>query len=115
MESNGSVGLDKAESILDQLLKFTAQLAACGNDPQVDAQALAEACGKRLEELKLAMPQDQKNTLAAKIQVLGKMQDLYTRTQVCLEILQRKSNRAAAEVRSLSKAKLANIQQGRIG
>jgi len=119
MESNGSVGLDNAESILDQLLKFTAQLAECENDPQVGVQALADACGKRLEELKLAIPQDQKNTLAAKTQVLGKMRDLYTRTQVCLGILQRKSNRAAAEVQGLSKAKLAitayNIQQGRIG
>ena len=57
--------------------------------------------------------------LAAKTQVLGKMRELYTRTQVCLEILQRKSNRAAAELRSLSKAKLAitayNTQQGRRG
>ena len=58
MESNGSVGLNDAESILDQLLKFTAQLSECGNDPQVDAQALADACAKRLEDLKLAMPQD---------------------------------------------------------
>ena len=114
MGNNGSGWLDNAEPILDQLLKFTAQLEECGNDLQVDTQAVADACTKRLEELKLAMPQDQKNTLAAKIQVLGKMQDLYTRTQVCLEILQRKSNRAAAEFQSLSRGKLAittyNIQ-----
>ena len=119
MESNGSVGLDNAESILDQLLKFTAQLAECGNDPQVDAQALADACAKRLEELKLAMPQDQKGSLAAKTQVLGKMRDLYTRTQACLEILERKSSRAAAELQNLSRAKLAitayNTQRGRRG
>ncbi len=119
MESNGSGWLDNAESILDQLLKFTAQLAECGNDPQVDARALADACAKRLEELKQAMPRDQKDSLAAKTQVLGKMRELYTRTQVCLEILERKSNKAAAELRSLSKAKLAitayNTRQGRRG
>ncbi len=107
MESNGSGRLDIAESILDQLLKFTAQLAECGNDPQVDAQALADACAMRLEELKLAMPQDQKSSLVAKTQVLGKMRDLYTRTQVCLEILERKSSRAAVELQRLSRSKLA--------
>jgi hypothetical protein len=119
MESNSSGWLDNAESILDQLLKFTAQLAECGNDPQVDARALADACAMRLEELKQAIPQEQKNVLAAKTQVLGKMRDLYTRTQACLEILDRKSNRAAAELQSLSRAKQAitayNTRQGRRG
>ena len=119
MESNESGSLDNAESILDQLLKFTAQLAECGNDPQVNAQALADACAKRLEALKQVMPQDLKSSLAAKTQVLGKMRDLYTRIQVCLEILERKSNKAAAELQSLSKAKHAivayNTQRGRRG
>ena len=109
MESNGSVGLDNAESILDQLLKFTAQLAECGNDPQVDAQALADACAKRLEDLKQVMPQDLKNSLAAKTQVLGKMRDLQNRIQVCLEVLERKSNRVAAELQSLSRTKQAIV------
>src|SRR5208283_3278403 len=107
MESNQSGSLENAECILDQLLKFTAQLAECGNDPQVDAKALADACAKRLEELKQVMPQDVKNSLAAKTQVLGKMRDLYTRTQVCLDILERKSNKAAAELQNLSRARQA--------
>ena len=116
MESNSSGWLDNAESILDQLLKFTARLAECGNDPQVDARALADACAMRLEELRQAITQGQKNSLAAKTQVLGKMRDLYTQTQVCLEILERKSNRAAAELQSQSRAKQAitvyNTRQG---
>jgi len=117
MESNQSGSLGNAEPILDQLLKFTAQLAECGHDPQVDAQALADACAKRLEDLKQVVPQDLKSSLAAKTQVLGKMRDLYSRIQICLEILERKSNRAAAELQNLSRTKQAivayNTQPGR--
>ena len=40
-------------------------------------------------------------------QVLEKMRDLYARTQVCLEILERKNNRVAAKLESLSKTKQA--------
>ncbi len=52
MESNEPCWMDQAESILDQLLKFTAQLAEFENDPQVDAKALSDACIRRLDDLK---------------------------------------------------------------
>jgi hypothetical protein len=107
MESNGSCWMDQAESILDQLLKFTAQLVELETDPQVDARALSNACIRRLDELKQLMPQQRKNSREASTEVLEKMRDLYTRTQVCLEILERKNNRVAAKLQSLSKTKQA--------
>ncbi len=107
MESNGSCWMDQAESILDQLLKFTAQLAEFEKDPQVDAKALSDACVRRLDDLKRLMPQKLKNSPVARNEVLEKMRDLYTRTQVCLEILERKNNRVAAKLQSLSKTSQA--------
>ena len=62
--------MDQAESILDQLLKFTAQLAEFENDPQVDAKALSNACIRRLEDLKQLMPQQRGNSRAASSEVL---------------------------------------------
>jgi hypothetical protein len=99
--------MDQAESILDQLLKFTAQLAELENDPHVDAKALSNACIRRLDDLKLLMPQERGSPLAARSEVLEKMRDLYTRTQVCLEILERKNNRVAAKLQSLSRTRQA--------
>ncbi len=107
MESNESCWMDQAESILDQLLKFTAQLAEFENDPQVDAKALSNACIRRLDDLKQLMPQERGNSRPASSEVLEKMRDLYTRTQVCLEILERKNNRVAAKLQSLSRTKQA--------
>jgi len=107
MESNESCWMDQAESILDQLLKFTAQLAEFENDPQVDAKALSDACIRRLDDLKQLMPQEGRNSRAARSEVLEKMRNLYTRTQVCLEILERKNNRVAAKLQSLSRTKQA--------
>ena len=107
MESNESPWMDQAESILDQLLKFTAQLAEFENDPQVDAKALSDACIRRLDDLKRLMPQESGNSQAARSQVLKKMRDLYVRTQVCLEILESKNNRVAAKLESLSKTRQA--------
>jgi CRP-like cAMP-binding protein len=109
--------MDQAESILDQLLKFTGQLAELENDPQVDAKALSDACIRRLDDLKRLMPQKRRNSPVAGSEVLEKMRDLYTRTQVCLEILERKNNRVAARLQSLSRTRQAisayNTPQGR--
>jgi len=107
MGSNESCWMDQAESILDQLLKFTAQLAEFENDPQVDAKALSDACVRRLDDLKRLVPQKLRKSPVAGNEVLEKMRDLYTRTQVCLEILERKNNRVAAKLQSLSKTKQA--------
>ncbi len=107
MESNGTCWMDQAETILDQLLKFTAQLAELETDPQVDAKALSNACIRRLDDLKQLMPQQRKSSREASSAVLEKMRDLYTRTQACLEILERKNNRVAAKLQSLSRTKQA--------
>jgi hypothetical protein len=107
MESNGLDWLDCAESILDQLLKFTAQLAEIEQDPGVDAKALTFACAKRLDDLKRLIPQDLKILPPAKNELLEKMRDLYSQTQVCLEVLGKKSSRASAKLQSLSKRKRA--------
>ncbi len=107
MKSNESCWMDQAESILDQLLKFTAQLEEFENDPQVDAKALSDACIRRLDDLKRLTRQDLRSSQAAKSEVLGKMRDLYARTQVCLDILERKRNRVAAELQSLTRTKQA--------
>jgi hypothetical protein len=107
MESNGSDWLDCAESILDQLLKLTAQLAEIEKDPEVDAKALSDACAQRLDDLKRLIPQDLKGLPPAKNEVLEKMHDLYSQTHVCLEILGKKSSRAAARLQLLTKKKRA--------
>ncbi len=107
MESSESCWADQADSILDQLLKFTAQLAECENDPQVDARALSDACIRRLDDLKRLIPQESENSKAVRSQVLEKMRDLYVRTQVCLEILGNKNNRVAAKLESLSRTRQA--------
>ena len=102
MESNESCWMDQAESILDQLLKFTAQLAEFENDTQVDAKALSNACIRRLDDLKQLIPQERGNSRPAGSEALEKIRDLYSRTQVCLEILERKNNQVAAKLQSLS-------------
>jgi hypothetical protein len=107
MESNELCWMDQAESILDQLLKFTAQLTELENDPQVDVKALSNACAKRLDDLKRLLPQGLKSSPSPTSEVLEKMRDLYARTQVCLAILERKNNRVAAEIQSLTKTKKA--------
>jgi len=107
MESNGLSWVDQAASILDQLLKFTAQLAQFENDPEVDAKALSDACVKRLDELKRLVPQDLKRSTASTNEVLEKMRDLYARTQTCLDILERKNNRVTAKIQNLSRARQA--------
>jgi hypothetical protein len=53
------------------------------------------------------MPQDLKSSRASTSGVLEKMRDLYARTQLCLEMLERKSNRVAAELQTLSRTRQA--------
>ena len=112
MKSNGSDWLDRAESILDQLLKFTAQLAEIEQDPEVDAKALTFACAQRLDDLKRLIPQDLKTLPPAKNEILEKMHELYSQTQVCLEVLGKKSSRAAAKLQCLTKKKRAIMAYG---
>jgi hypothetical protein len=107
MESNGSDWLDYAESILDQLLKFTAQLAEIEQDPEVDARALSAACAKRLDDLKQLIPNDLKSLPTARNEILEKMQSLYSQTQVCLEVLGKKSTLASERLQCLTKRKRA--------
>jgi hypothetical protein len=107
MERHESCWVDQAESILDQLLKFTAQLSELENDPQVNARALSDACMKRLDDLKRLLPTDTGSSPASRGEVLEKMRNLYDRTQVCLEVLGRKNNRLAAELQNLTKTRQA--------
>jgi len=107
MKSNETCWMDQAESILDQLLKFTAQLEEFENDPQVDAKALSDACIRRLDDLKKLMPQDLESSQASGTEVLEKMRDLYARTQACLKILERKKSRVASELQNLTRTKQA--------
>ena len=107
MESNGSCLAVDAESILDQLLEFAAQLAECENDPQVDVRVLSDECAKRTEELKRLLANESKKSAAASSGILEKMRALYERTQVCLDILQRKSDAVAAKIQHLSRTKQA--------
>jgi hypothetical protein len=107
MEMNEADWLDRAESILDQLLKFTAQLAEFEQDPGVDAKALSMACARRLDDLKRLIPPDVKGLSQAKNDVLEKMRELYSQTQACLEVLGEKSNRAASKLQCLTRKKRA--------
>jgi hypothetical protein len=107
MESNGLGWVDQAESVLDQLLKFTAQLAELENDPEVDAKAISDACIMRLEELKQLVPRDLKRSSDSANEILAKMRDLYARTQECLNMLERKNNHVTEKIRNLSRTKHA--------
>lgn len=113
MESNGSCWTVDAESILDQLLKFAAKLAEFENDPQVNIRALSDECAKRFEDLRRLVPNDFKHSVAAGTEILEKMRALYARTQVCLDILHRKSDAVSASLQHLSKTKRAINAYGR--
>ena len=110
MKSDESCLLAQAESILDQLLKFTTQLAEVENDPQVNAKAISDACMMRLNELKqLLSPQNtaKESFPQFKSGILDKMRNLYGRTQICLEILERKNKRVVAEIQNLTRTRQA--------
>ena len=107
MESNASDWLDRAESILDQLLKFTSQLAEIEQDPGVDVKALSLACTRRLDDLRRLIPEDLRSLHSSKNEVLEKMHELYSQTHLCLEILGKKSSRAAAKLQGLTKMRKA--------
>jgi hypothetical protein len=107
MKNNGSDWLDCAESILDQLLKFTAQLAEIEQDPEVDAGALTAACAKRLDDLKQLIPQNMTSLPTSGNEILEKMRSLYSQTQVCLEVLGKKSTQASVKLQCLTKKRRA--------
>ncbi len=67
---------------------------------EVDAKALSIACADCLDDLRRLMPQDVKSLMSAQNEVPKKMRELYSRTQICLEILEMKSNPAAAKLRA---------------
>jgi len=107
MKSSGPDWLDSAEGIVDQLLKFTAQFAEIEQDPGVNARALADACGRRLEDLKQLLPNDLSCLREERNELLEKLRELYGQTQVCLKILEKKSVKAGTKVHSLTKTKRA--------
>ncbi len=107
MESNGSRWTVDAESTLDQLLQFAAQLAEYEKDPQVDIRALSDECARCTEDLKRLLPAELKKSAAASGELLDKMRSLYERTQVCLDILRRKSDAVSASLQRLAKTKRA--------
>lgn len=107
MERNGSSWAAEADSLLDQLLQFATQLAEFENDPQVNIKALSEECTRRIEDLKRLIPEDLIHSAATGCEILEKMRVLYERTQVCLDILHRKSDVVSASLKRLSKTKQA--------
>ncbi len=121
MRNNESVCQDPAEAILDQLLKFTTQLAAAETDPEVDVKAISEACAGRIEDLKRLLPNDLRGSPVANktnhqppdSKLIDKIRDLHSRTKTCLEILERKKTRAAAGMHDLSRTKQAITAYGR--
>jgi len=105
---------DKASGILGQLLKYTEQLAGCENDPNVDVQALSEACDRRLAELKKilsksarAPSQHSAQTGEVNVKLVGMIRELHQQIQRCKEILEKKRARVAGELDGLSKTKRA--------
>lgn len=107
MESNGSCWTADAGSILDQLLRFAAKLAELENNPQVDIRAMSHECIKHTEALKQLLPDDWKNSAPADSEILDKMRALYARTQVCLDVLHRRSEAVSAKLQRLSRTKQA--------
>ncbi|MGC9195280.1 MAG: hypothetical protein ACP5IL_07485 [Syntrophobacteraceae bacterium] len=107
MERNGSCWTVDAETILDQLLQYAAQLAEFENDPRIDIRALSDECTKRTEALKQVIPAKLDNFAEADSEVLDKMRTLYTRTQDCLSMLHQKSNAVSVKIQRLSKTRQA--------
>jgi hypothetical protein len=107
MKSNGSCWTSDAETILDQLLQFAAQLAEFENDPGIDIRAISDECTKLTEALKQVIPAEIDDFVEADSEVLDKMRSLYTRTQDCLRMLHQKSNAVSARIQRLSKTRQA--------
>ena len=95
---------EQAAAILEQLLKYTRQLAAYENDRQVDVHALSEACGQRIEDLKLMLPE---GGLSANSKLRELFRELHAQTQLCTELLEVELARIASGIDNLSKTKRA--------
>ncbi len=98
--------LREAASILDQLLKYTEQLASFPLDPKVDVAALAEACGRRLNDLRQVLPRGLKDSPDAQ-PLQDRVRNLRHQTRLCTDLLQKEMARTGGNIQSLSKSKRA--------
>ncbi|MHC1725818.1 MAG: flagellar protein FliT [Syntrophobacteraceae bacterium] len=97
---------EEAASILDQLLKYTKQLASFDADPKVNVAALSEACGRRLDDLKQVLPHCLKNSPGSP-QLLDKIRDLRDQTQLCTDLLEKEMEKTSNNIQALSKSRKA--------
>jgi hypothetical protein len=96
--------IEQATAILEQLLKYTSQLAAFENDREVDVGALSRACTQRIEDLKQLLPE---GGLSTHPRVRELFRELHTQTQICTEMLEGELARIASGIDSLAKTKRA--------
>lgn len=95
----------RATAILEQLLKYTKQLAAFENDPGVDVVALSQACTRRIEDLKTIMPDRLEDCPDAGL--VKMVEDLHSQTRHCTEMLERKLESTGYQLEGFSKRKKA--------
>ena len=95
---------EQATAILEQLLKYTSQIAAFENDRGVDVNALSKACTQRIEDLKQLLPQ---GGLSANARVRELFRELQTQTQHCTELLEGELEKIASGIDCLSTTKRA--------
>ncbi len=95
---------DQATTILEQLLKYTRQLATFESDRQIDVAALSKACTERIGDLKQLLPE---GGLSASPKVRELFRELHSQTQLCTELLEGELAKVASGIDCLSKTKRA--------
>ena len=103
-----------ATGILSQLLKYIQQLRASESDPGVDVAALSEACGQRLEDLKLILPMAIKDAAGTEgaggaslkeSDIAEKIRELQEQTELCIEVLERGRDKSAGKLKDFLTAR----------
>ena len=95
---------EQATAILEQLLKYTSQIAAFENDREVDVVALSKACSQRIEDLKQSLPE---GGVTANSKVRELLRELHAKTEHCTELLEEELARIASDMDCLSRTKRA--------
>ena len=80
--------------VIEQLSKYVEQLRTCGEDPEVDVEALNRACADRLSALQQLMPlqtfgnnNPRNEDLSERSRLMMALQVLESQTQGCIEAL----------------------------
>jgi len=106
----------EAAPILEQLLKYTKQLASYETDPSVDVVALSRACGRRIEDLKKILPEQVGclsgmrtggGTPPRDERLAAMLEELFRQTAVCSKIFEKERSKAASQMEGIVRSRRA--------